>query len=133
MKNVLKVDHKSKTIVMDRTFAKKAEIVGSKEYNLLQTARRDYEGYTVIRREIKKNLNKECYRGLTYDYMRNYILSHTGAETMIQKFNELLLLTKCHSIRYPHIKKWFLDSYPEVVRYSTAPQIQAYDNPKKIA
>lgn len=133
MKNVLKVDHKSKTIVMDRTFAKKAEVVGSDEYNLLQTARRDYDTYSVIRREIKKNPTKECYRGLTYDYMRNYIMSHSSAEAMIEKFNELLLLSQCHSIRYPHIKKWFLEAYPEVVSYSTAPQVQAYDTLKKVA
>ena len=133
MKNTLKINHENRTIVMDRTFAKAAEIVGSREYNMLQMARRDYEGYTVIRREIKKNPNKECYRGLTYDYMRDYILSHAGAETMIQKFDELLLLSQCHSIRYPHIKKWFLDAYPEVVRYSTATQIQVYDDFKKVA
>ena len=133
MKNVLKVNHQNKTIVMDRTFAKKAEVVGSDEYNLLQTARRDYDTYSVIRHEIKKNPNKECYRGLTYDYMRNYIMSHSSAEAMIKKFDELLLLSECHSIRYPHIKKWFLEAYPEVVSYSTAPQVQAYDKLKKVA
>lgn len=39
---------------MDRTFAKTASIVGSTNYNLLQEARRDYPGYGVIIRSIRK-------------------------------------------------------------------------------
>lgn len=69
MKNVLKVDSVNKCLVMDRTFAKEAETVGSEAYMLLQNARRDYPTYTVVRRQIKRNSAKECYRGLTYEYM----------------------------------------------------------------
>ena len=117
MKNVLKVNHANRTIVMDRTFAKNSAVVGSKEYDMLQAARRDYEDYTVVRREIKKNPNKESYRGLTYEYMENYILTHAKKERRIREFKEMILLSECHSKRYPQIKKWFLESYPEVVKY----------------
>ena len=60
MKNTLKINHEKGTITMDRTFAKKAENTMSAEYAHLQNVRRDYPTYTVIRREIKKNPNKEC-------------------------------------------------------------------------
>ena len=33
------------------------------------------------------------------------------------EFNELMLLSKCHSRRYPVIKKWFLDRFEEVKMY----------------
>ena len=42
MKNYLKVDVAESRLVMDRTFAKNCAIAGSAEYNLLQSARRDY-------------------------------------------------------------------------------------------
>lgn len=76
MKNYLKVDIANARLVMDRTFAKNCAIAGSAEYNLLQSARKDYPNFTVEQRTIKRNANKECYRGLTYEYMKKYIASH---------------------------------------------------------
>ena len=73
MKNILKINHEKGIITMDRTFAKRAENTMSDEYAHLQSVRRDYPKYTVIRREIKKNPNKECWKGLTYEYMEKYI------------------------------------------------------------
>lgn len=117
MANVLKIKHDTRTIVMDRAFAKASSIVGSEEYILLQGARRDYPCYVVTTRTIKRNANKECYRGLTYAYMENYIQTHPEAETHMAEYSELRLLAECHSIRYPTIKKWFLETYQEIARY----------------
>ena len=64
MKNYLKVDVANSRLVMDRTFAKNCAIAGSAEYNLLQSARKDYPNFTVEQRTIKRNANKECYKGL---------------------------------------------------------------------
>lgn len=117
MKNVLKVDSANSRLIMDRTFAKRAETVGSDEYVMLQNARRDYPTYTVVRRQIKRNANKECYRGLTYEYMESYIDTHADAAVRRAEYGRLRLLAKCHSVRYPTIKQWFLTAYPEVVQY----------------
>ena len=70
MKVTLKVDQENGRIVMNRTFANLAANVFSEEYKILQGARQDYPTYVVVRRTIKKNPNRECYRGLTYDYMQ---------------------------------------------------------------
>ena len=67
MKVTLKVDHENGRM-MNRTFANLAANVFSEEYKILQGARQDYPTYVVVRRTIKKNPNRECYRGLTYDY-----------------------------------------------------------------
>lgn len=133
MKNTLKINNDTRTIIMDREFSKKSSIVGTKEYEMLQTARRDYPLYTVKRKEIKKNPNKESYRGLTYVYMEEYINTHAGAEKMMREFKELILLSKCHSIRYPQIKKWFLQNYPEVANYSNNTTYQVHEIYKKVA
>ena len=110
---------------MDRTFAKNAEIVGSDEYNKLQACRQDYPDYTVVRREIKRNPNQERYGGLNYNYMEDYIMTHESAETVdavLDEFNEMKLVSKGHSraFRYPTIKRWFLQRYPEFTMFGRA-------------
>ena len=113
MTNYAKVDHTNRRIVMDRTFAKNAEIVGSTEYEKLQACRKDYPTYTVVRREIKKNPNQVRYGGLTYQYMEDYIMTHESRETLnavLDEFNEMLLISRGYSkaFRYPTIKRWLI-------------------------
>lgn len=123
MANWLKVDTKKKLLIMDRAFAKNSAIVGSEEYIKLQNARADYPLFNVVRHTIKKT-KKECYYGLTYDYMRKYIASHGSKETsknILEELEEKLLISECHSkgFRYPVIKEWFLETYPEVKEFGT--------------
>lgn len=120
MTNYLKIDDNKKVLVMDRTFAKNAQIVGSKEYDLLQSAKRDYPTYEVVRRQIKKKEQQEHYKGLTYEFMEEYILTHEPRATMNEaydEFRELLEISRCHSRRYPIIKKWFLKKYPNIEEF----------------
>ena len=122
MKNTLKINHAERIITMDRTFAKNAENTMSAEYAHLQSVRRDYPTYTVVRRQIKKNPNKECYKGLTYEYMENYITTHEEGENrvlVLKEFAEMRLIAECHSKahRYPVIKQWFLNKYPEIANF----------------
>ena len=92
MKNYVKIDYANRQIIMDRTFSRLSKIVGSEEYNLLQRARQDYEGFHVVTRTIRRNDKKECYRGLTYDYMERYILLHEKADERKKEFDELRLI-----------------------------------------
>ena len=95
MKNTLKINHQERQIIMDRTFAKLSENTFSAEYAHLQQVRRDYPNYTVIRREIKSNPNKETYAGLTYQYMRDYISTHAPidkVDDIMHEFDELILI-----------------------------------------
>ena len=125
MKNTLKINFATKEIIMDRTFAKKCTNTNSEEYAHLQGVRRDYPDYKVITRKIKKNQEKETYKGLTYRYMENYILNHETEETalaVIKEFNELRTISECHrrGLRYPTIKRWFLNKYPEIAEFGVA-------------
>ena len=117
----MKLDHENRKIVMDRTFASKAELVGSEEYNLLQQCRRDYPTYLVTRKTIKKKATQEHYRGLTYDYMKEYINKYDteNKEANLALLDEMIDISKCHSNfkRYPVIKQWFLDTYPDVKKF----------------
>jgi len=122
MKNVIRVDFQKKSIIMDRTFAKNCADPASEEYAQLQRVRQDYPNYTVSTRTCKKNENKESYKGLTYEYMEHYIITHESKDTVLEvldEYNELRLIAECHSKsrRYPVIKRWFLAKYPEIVEF----------------
>ena len=122
MKNRLWIDFATNTIMMDRTFAEKCRDTRSTEYEHLQRVRQDYPQFTVQRREIKKNTNKETYAGLTYEYMERYIVTHEEGEerdAVLAEYGELRLISECHkrSRRYPTIKKWFLAKYPQIAEF----------------
>ncbi len=122
MKNTLFVNHYNRTIVMDRTFARYATNTRTEEYAHLQRVRADYPEYDVVQRHIKTNNDKKTYKGLTYDYMEDYIMSHGDTDTKLKnlrKYNEMRLISACHgkAFRYPVIKSWFLEEYPEILNY----------------
>ena len=120
----LKVLREKKTIEMTKAFAKAAANPRSEEYALLQRVRQDYPTYEEVTRTIKKKKSQEHYAGLTYEYMEDYILTHGSAEEVrknLEKYEEMLIISECHSRarRYPAIKSWFLEMYPEVVSFGT--------------
>ena len=134
MKNALYVDFAEEKIVMTSTFAKKCYNTASAEYAQLQSVRHDYPKFEVTTRKIKSNPNKETYAGLTYEYMRNYIITHASDETRVQEvaeFDELVLISKCQTKakRYPTIKKWFLAKYPAIAKFGMDAEVEA-DNKK---
>lgn len=84
--------------------------------------RADYPTFTVSTRTCKPNPEKESYKGLTYEYMEHYILTHESKDTVLEvldEYNELRLIAECHSKsrRYPVIKRWFLAKYPEIAEF----------------
>ena len=71
-------------------------------------------------REFKKNTAQEHYRGLTYDFMREYIRTHeTDATPVLAELDDQIGISKCHSLgkRYPTIKAWFLERYPAIAAF----------------
>lgn len=122
MTNILRIDFDKKLIVMDRAFRANCQNTASDEYAQLQNVRRDYPNFTVMTRQIKKNPRKKTYKGLTYEYMEDYILMHEEGEArreVLAEFHEMQIIAECHSkaYRYPVIKNWFLNRYPEIVDF----------------
>ena len=125
MTNKLTINHINHMIIMDRTFAKKAIDTRSDEYAHLQQVRRDYPNYQVVQRHIRINESKNTYKGLTYGYMEDYIMTHGTEEEKIanyREYQEKRIIAECHgkAFRYPVIKSWFLDKYPEIADFGIA-------------
>ena len=121
----LTVDYEHSTIMMTAAFAKKCADPNTSEYRRLQEVRLENPNYGIKTHRIKKNTQKESYKGLTYAYMEDYIRRHEKGEKLrevMAEYDELRLIAKCHSTghRYPAIKKWFLAKYPEVSGFGAA-------------
>lgn len=117
MANSLRIKANLCVIEMDREFSKRAKIYGSQEYNMLQQARRDYPTFQVVNRTITKTDKVRAidhYKGLDYAYIEAYIATHDNAEDNFAVYKEKRLQAEGHSIRFPAIRQWFLDTYPEV-------------------
>jgi len=112
----IRPDHASQKIIIGKAFAKKQADIESDEYKKLCEVVLAFPKYKVVVKEIKKNPHKESYKGLSYQYMERYI-GVKGTRNDRQEYEDMRLLSECHSKRFPVIKKWFLKKYPEVEKY----------------
>ena len=114
------IDYAHSSISLSSAFAKKALIPGTDEYAQLQSVRKDFPDFRLVTRQFKTNTKQEHYRGLTYDYMRDYISKHEeDAKPVLAELEKEIGISKCHSLhkRYPTIKAWFLKRYPEIAEF----------------
>lgn len=119
------INHENKTITLTRAFAKLTSNPLNKEAKLLSRVVKDFPDYEIIVRTIKRNPDKDTYKGLTYDYMREYIIRFSeDKKADLKELEDMIFISQCHSKakRYPVIKKWFLGKYPEVVNFLKSEQ-----------
>lgn len=111
-----------KVIEMTKSEAKEAGKLNSEKFKELQAYLAVYPGYTV---EIKAPAKRKVeFKGLTYDYMRVYILKHDDEQQSIMaEFNILIAQDKKDGIEgsehleaagYLDVRDWFLKKYPEI-------------------
>ena len=118
MKN-LNVNRKNGTIEMSKKFAAAASNPFSDEYAQLQGVRRDYPKFKVV--TVSQKAAKPDFKGLTYDYMRKYIVKHDDEDKSIMAEFEMLTATSEEAVEalaeaasYHEVKDWFLDTFPEI-------------------
>ena len=116
----IRVDYSKSEIILSSAFAKKAFTPGTDEYRQLMSVRQDFPEFRLVKRAFKTNTAQERYKGLTYDFMREYICTHEmDAKPVLTELEEMIGISKCHSLskRYPTIKAWFLKRYPAVAEF----------------
>ncbi len=99
-----KVNFLSNSIEVTTSFAKKASIYGSTEYLMLTEAQKAHPTYTL---EIQKP-KKTAIKGIDYEFMRNYIITHDENTEMLTAFEKLVK----GNLSYPEVKAWFVEQYP---------------------
>lgn len=108
----------TKKIEMTKTEAKAAGKPNTTEYNTLLELMNNFPGYQI---EIVKTAAKKVdrFKGLDYNYMRDYIKSHN--EELLKEFYTLRGLDEngkkvgmAAAASYGEIKMWFLEQFPEI-------------------
>ena len=129
----MKLNYNEKKIEITATEAKKASKFGTNEYKALIDAKRDYSDFEII--VVKSSAKRtDGMKGLTLAYMKNYI-ERNGSAEQTEQFN--ILCNPSHDglteKRQPYgkIKKWFLESFPEILNYSKS--VEAILSHKEIA
>ena len=114
-----------KTIEMTKNEAKAAGKIGSEEFKELRQYMEMYPTFTIdIKAPAKRKVE---FRGLNYEYMKNYIKKNDDEDgTIMAEFNDLIALDKKNKVEgaehleaagYLDVKKWFLKKFPEIKQY----------------
>ena len=112
------INTKNNTLVITKKFEKAASKFGSPEYRELKEARADFPNFKVVVRTVKQK--KETYKGLTYEYMENYIMVHdTEKKEHMTEYRILRGLDDdlAESFSYNEIKAWFFSTFPEIAEF----------------
>jgi len=119
------INYTNNTIEMSKTEAKAAGKCGSDKFDELQSLKAAEPTFRVV---IVKSAAKkgDRFKGLTYEYMENYIKAHDDEEhSILTIFNELRGLNEngqkkeLAAVTYGEIKMWFLSQFPEIEAMST--------------
>lgn len=124
--NGMKVLFTTKTIEVTHDFYAEASKPDTDEYAALSKALNENPSFTVRLKHCKRRSHENKSKGLTYQYMRRFILIMD--EQNLKTFENVLsyyekLGYKSTSL-YNHARDWFLDNYPhhEEMLIEAAPQ-----------
>lgn len=113
-----KPNFEEKTIVITKTFAKKAGIIGTDEFRILQQYREIYKDFEVqIAYAAPKRNKKDSLRGLNYSFMERYIEKHDDEDHSNMTEFKSMTVKNDENVKpksYGAVKKWFLKMYPEI-------------------
>lgn len=114
------INRTNNTIEITKAFDKKASVYGSAEYNMLQNAMRENEGFSVVVAASRK-ANNNPFSKLSFDYMEKYIKLHDDENQSIMKeylkhraLDEESILNGGVSQSRDTICEWFVNQYPEI-------------------
>ena len=99
------VNYKKNTLEITKAFEKKASAYGSEAYRELCEARKEFPNYRIVVKTTKSN---NSFKGMDYDFMKEYISKHEASEKHTEELNELI----DKKLTYGEIKQWFVETYP---------------------
>ena len=105
-RSLFSVDVINKTITASAATLNRAKNPNSKEYVELGLLLADHPDFTIK----EKATNKKTYDGLTFKFMRDYILIQENPVDLMDEFEGI---KKSFGEKYPIVKKWFLDTFKD--------------------
>ena len=117
------INYEKNTIEMTKAFAKRASQYGTEEYKSLQEVHQAFPTYRIV--TVAHKAGKSDFKGLDYKFMKRYTDAHDD-ENKTRMTTLLDLLGESEGAKtnnlaaksYPEIKRWFLDTFPEIAEYA---------------
>lgn len=97
-------DHIGKRIYGSATNFKKAEILGTSQYEALMTLMERHATYTLD--AIAPKFEKQSYKGLNFELMMDYV-AFKGSKVQKAEFEEIVN----RNSSFPVIKSWFVENF----------------------
>ena len=91
---------------------KPADFVPFKDRELCEKLA-EHPDFTVTIKPIKKNENQRRDRNLTFQKMKDYILTKPNGEMGVKELEAVMKVAEAKGAKYPLTKKWFLKTHPE--------------------
>lgn len=118
-----KVDIKKNAIVVTKEFAKRANVIGSAEFNRLSDLCRAYPNFKVIARTATSSTTRPSMKGLTKEFMEKHIQTLHNADWALYLRQQQI--SEAFKSPYMYIRKWFVERYPNWTEYVVQPDAAA--------
>lgn len=101
--------------VVTKAFMKKAEVFGSKEYEMVQKFCEMHPNAELKTKTIKKNPDKKTTKNYTYDNMKKFIVVTKGEDDReyLDKLDKIIEVSKIQNNPYKYVLDWFVSTFPE--------------------
>ena len=116
LNNIINFDRETNTFTLTKKLYRASCKYGSAEYEFVEELKAKHSGCKITASESKRTSKKDSYKGLTYDYMREYIGKYDAKNKEALSELETLIAEKAN---YLDIKNWFLNKYPRVKEFGT--------------
>ncbi len=98
----------TRTLVVTRSFLKKASVPFSEEYEMLTRLTQLHPTFTI---DVKYAAPRRPQFMPSYDAMLSFIHRQDNAEELMKEFNEAKQMRRN---AYMHVRHWFLTRFPEM-------------------
>ncbi len=112
MKNSIRIDYATNSIIVPKSFLKKAQCFGTPEYKALKAAMAENKGFVVVERTISKKAGKESYRNLTYKNMETYFNTQENSVVYFREYAIAKERSKIQASPYKYMLNWFVANFP---------------------
>lgn len=102
MKNYFNYDFINKAIVGSKAAIRKANAGNTAEYRELTAKLAEHLDFKVVQKEIKENTEKKKYNGLTFDRMKEYILTQNRSVEKLLEFEAVKKVAEAKGAKYLH-------------------------------
>jgi len=118
MRNNFKIDSVAKTISTTKSFAKRANVFGTEEYNIMRELQSDFPNYTINNEKVNIKVTKETHKGLKFKHMAFYIKALSkNPKTDLEEFEDVKKEFDGEKCKYGKVKQWFLERFPNYKEY----------------